>query len=235
MARRVEPVRYGNTASVGKETYECGFLVKDPWGKPCSEFNLKVQLQDLTCGGCPYCTLAESNWSGFDQEVDDVVPLAHKPRGQPVNEGQDRIDEEMRFRVTEIWVSTGEAETRLRWESVKGVQVVQEAEGINLQGPGEDEIKDQQRLDPKLAWVVWWRETGEETTEGEVFMGNSRSKYYWVNREVFVLERGIMWRKGEEGKSARRVIPKKFREQVVKLCHDPPWRDIRALKGPSRR
>jgi hypothetical protein len=31
-----------------------------------------------------------------------------------------------------------------------------------------------------------------------------------------------MWRKGEEGNSARRVVPKKFREQVVKLCHDPP-------------
>ena len=77
-------------------------------------------------------------------------------------------------------------------------------------------------MDPTLAWVVWWRETGEETTEGEVFMGNSRSKYYWVNREVYVLERGIMWRKGEEGNSARRVVPKKCREQVVKLCHDPP-------------
>ena len=64
-----------------------------------------------------------------------MVPLAHKPRGQPVNEGQDRTDEEMRLRVTEIWVSTGEAGTILRWKSVKGVQVVQEAEGISLQGP----------------------------------------------------------------------------------------------------
>jgi hypothetical protein len=63
-------------------------------------------------------------------------------------------------------------------EKCKGVQVVQEAQGISLQGPGEEEMKDQQRVDPKLAWVVWWRETGEETTEGEVFMGNSRSKYY---------------------------------------------------------
>ena len=51
-------------------------------------------------------------------------------------------------RVAEIWVSTGEVGTRLRWESVKGVKVVQEAEDISLQGPGEDEIKDQQRLDP---------------------------------------------------------------------------------------
>ena len=89
-------------------------------------------------------------------------------------------------------------------------------------GPGEEEIKDQQRLDPKLAWVVRWRETGEEPTEGEVLMGDPQSKYYWVHREVFVLEGGILWRKGEKGKSARRVVPKKFREQIMKLCHDHP-------------
>jgi hypothetical protein len=68
-----------------------------------------------------------------------------------------------------------EAGTRLRWESVKGVQVVQEAEGINLQDPGEEEIKDQQRVDLELAWVARWRETGEEPTEREVFMGPSAS------------------------------------------------------------
>jgi hypothetical protein len=83
-------------------------------------------------------------------------------------------------------------------------------------------MKDQQRVDPELAWVVRWRETGEEPTEGELFIGDSGRKYYWVNREVFVLEKGILWRRGGEGKPARRVVPKKFREQVVKLCHDPP-------------
>jgi hypothetical protein len=51
------------------------------------------------------------------------------------------------------------------------------AEGISFQGPGEDEIKEQQRVDPELAWVVRWRETGEEPTEGELFIGDSRSKY----------------------------------------------------------
>ena len=45
-------------------------------------------------------------------------------------------------RVAEIWVSTGEAGNRLRWESIKGVQIVREAEGISFQGPGEDEMKE---------------------------------------------------------------------------------------------
>jgi hypothetical protein len=70
--------------------------------------------------------------------------------------------------------------------------------------------------------VVKWRETGEEPTEGELFIGDSRSKYYWINREVFVLKKGVLWREGDEGKSARRVVSKMYREQIVKLCHDPP-------------
>ena len=123
-------------------------------GEPCSEFNLRVKLQDLPCGGCPYCTRAHSNWSGFDQDVDDVVPLAHKLWGQPVSEGQDQTEEEMGPRVAEIWVSTGEARNILRWESIKGVQVVREAEGISFQGPGEEEMKEQQQVDPELVWVV---------------------------------------------------------------------------------
>ena len=38
-----------------------------------------------------------------------MVPLANKPWGQPVREGQDQEEEEMGPRVAEIWVSTGEA------------------------------------------------------------------------------------------------------------------------------
>jgi hypothetical protein len=52
-------------------------------------------------------TRAHSNGSGFDQDVDDVVPLAHKPWGQPVSEGQDRTEEEMGPRVAEIWSLRG--------------------------------------------------------------------------------------------------------------------------------
>ena len=77
-------------------------------------------------------------------------------------------------------------------------------------------------MDPELARVVRWRETGVEPTEGELFIGDSRSKYYWINREVFVLEKEVLLREGDEGKSARRVVPKMYREQIVKLCHNPP-------------
>lgn len=170
---------------------------------------------------CPYCTRDHSNWSGFDTEVDDVVPLAHKPLNQPTKGDQDQIEDEVKTRVAEIRVSIGEVGTRLRWEGHKEFKTVQQVGGIRLVGNGEQEMNDEQRIDPELSWVVRWRETGEEPTEGDVFMGDPQSKYYWLNRKVFVLEEGILWRKGKEGKPARMVIPKKMREQIITLCHDP--------------
>ena len=131
---------------------------------PCPESQggnlLRVKLQDLPCGGCPYCTRAQSNWSTFDKEVDDVVPLAHKPQDQTVSGGQAQTVDEKGPRVAEVWVSTGEVGTRLREERVKEVKVVQEATGIGLLGPGRDALNAQQKVDPELAWVVQWRETG---------------------------------------------------------------------------
>jgi hypothetical protein len=59
------------------QTANADALSRIPGGEPCSDFNLRVKLQDLPCGGCPYCTRAHTNWSGFDQDVDDVVPLAN--------------------------------------------------------------------------------------------------------------------------------------------------------------
>ena len=64
-----------------------------------------MKLQDLPCGGGggPFCTRAHLSWSSFDQDVDDVVPLANKPWGQPVSKGQDQEEEEMGPRVAKIW------------------------------------------------------------------------------------------------------------------------------------
>ena len=37
-----------------------------------------TDLKGLKCGGCPYCTRAHHQWSRFDEEVDDVVPLSFR-------------------------------------------------------------------------------------------------------------------------------------------------------------
>ena len=42
----------------------------------CDCYRAGQDLKCLPCGGCPYCTRATEQWKQFEEDVDDVVPLA---------------------------------------------------------------------------------------------------------------------------------------------------------------
>ena len=43
---------------------------------PCDCYRAGASLTSLPCGGCRYCTRAHQQWSRFEEDVDDVVPLS---------------------------------------------------------------------------------------------------------------------------------------------------------------
>ena len=42
----------------------------------CDCYRAGVDLESLPCGGCKFCSRAHHQWSRFQEDVDDVVPLA---------------------------------------------------------------------------------------------------------------------------------------------------------------
>ena len=42
----------------------------------CDCYKAGAEVDSLPCGGCPYCTRAHTQWGRFEEDVDDVVPLA---------------------------------------------------------------------------------------------------------------------------------------------------------------
>ena len=48
--------------------------IRDPL-KKCDCYTAGCKLENLPCGGCPYCRRAHRQWARFDEDVDDVVPL----------------------------------------------------------------------------------------------------------------------------------------------------------------
>ena len=44
------------------------------WG---SHYVYGIDLKDLPCGGCSYCTRAHTQWSSFIEDIDDVIPIAN--------------------------------------------------------------------------------------------------------------------------------------------------------------
>jgi len=47
----------------------------------CDCYSAGTEVSQLPCGGCAYCEKAHSQWSRFEEDVDDVIPLAQKPTG----------------------------------------------------------------------------------------------------------------------------------------------------------
>ena len=44
--------------------------------KYCDCYEAGVTLESLPCGGCNFCTCLHHQWARFEDDVDDVVPLA---------------------------------------------------------------------------------------------------------------------------------------------------------------
>ena len=42
----------------------------------CDCYNAGSSIEKLLCGGCRYCRRAHEHWSRFQDDVDDVIPLA---------------------------------------------------------------------------------------------------------------------------------------------------------------
>ena len=55
----------------------------------CNCYEAGIYLDDLPCGGCKFCTKMHVNWSRFEKDVDDVVPLAIRP--VRVLDGEDEL------------------------------------------------------------------------------------------------------------------------------------------------
>ena len=42
----------------------------------CNCYEAGTTLESLPCGGCPSCSCLHNQWAWFEDDVDDVVPLA---------------------------------------------------------------------------------------------------------------------------------------------------------------
>ena len=61
----------------GKEHANADALSRLPDDIPrCDCYRAGSEVASLPCGGCKYCSRAHQQWARFEDDVDDVVPLA---------------------------------------------------------------------------------------------------------------------------------------------------------------
>ncbi|XP_070546257.1 uncharacterized protein [Ptychodera flava] len=98
----------------------------------------------------------------------------------------------------------------------------EQTEGTAIPMGTANDIKEAQQNDPELQYVYEWAYSRTGPSEGELKLSSPATKHYWINREMFFITEGVLWREGNEEGEKRLVIPASMKSEVIDLNHSIP-------------
>ncbi len=166
----------------------------------CDCYQAGVSLESLPCHGCAHCQKVHENWSRFEQDVDDVLPLATRRICEDSDDDDtdavergDRTDD-----VTCNWVPS----------------------------MSQEQVQEAQEGDPDLKVVRSWLLSSEDPQASDVRAHSLAVRSYFLTRQQFSLVNGVLcynWIDVMGQKSTRLVVPRTLRREVIRCCHDPTY------------
>ena len=84
------------------------------------------------------------------------------------------------------------------------------------------ELKGEQAKDDNLCIILDWLLIEKVPEQGTLFLSSPESKYYWLNKELFALIDGVLFRKRLDSKNIELVVPASLKEQAMLWHHDIP-------------
>ena len=169
----------------------------------CDCYRAGVDVELLPCGGCSYCTRAHQQWARFEEDVDDVVPLARR--------SPEEFRDENASRIRVIGISEPDV--------MDGDPVIQNEACNWLEGYS---VQESQRSDQDLLPIIQWLEQDLSPTTPEVYLHSPTTKALWLCKAQLMLKDGVLYYRWEN-KPERRcclVVPKSLVQEVLHHCHD---------------
>lgn len=162
----------------------------------CDCYSAGTKLETLPCKGCKYCRRAMKTWVHFNEEVDNVLPLASK--------GESLIN-----------ISKEHENSKIR--SIRGtINSEEEPNWCNI--VDITEIRDQQCRDIDLSILWKWLESATKPSQQELAISSLDSKFYWRNRSDFFTDNKVIYYKSTEFLPLL-VVPYSMRDQILIACH----------------
>ena len=86
------------------------------------------------------------------------------------------------------------------------------------------DLATEQAKDPELEIILRWLQSGNVPSAGSLFLYNIEAKNYWLNKDLFQLVEGVLFRKKpkENDQELLLVIPDSLKETAMLLHHDIP-------------
>ncbi|KAL6486140.1 hypothetical protein MHYP_G00055320 [Metynnis hypsauchen] len=196
-------VRYGNADALSRKVADA----------QCDCYQAGKDISTLPCGGCAHCQRMQQQWTRFETDVDDVVPLAVR-------------------HVTKC------KETHIAGNSTSQVQAADSSPGklnnkksqepqVNLMFQcSKQELENEQRNDPCLGLLHQMMDMGELPNREQVALESPATRKYWLCWPQIEQHEGVLYYRWESGTGAlpqfRLLVPKSLIKELMDLCHGSP-------------
>ena len=174
----------------------------------------------LPCQGCSYCRREHQRWARFDEDVDDVVPLAiRRTKKDPPATNQSAgpsTPERDQANTTELPVEE---------HSNTGVQPSPPTVNWLPQYTGE-ELAKYQRSDPVLRKLHTWIDGGQLQSQDQVALESQAVRKFWLCWSQVERRGGVLYYRWHERTGEppayRLIVPAALQQEVLRSCHCPP-------------
>jgi transposase InsO family protein len=85
-----------------------------------------------------------------------------------------------------------------------------------------EDLIQAQASDTELQILLAWLKDAVVPSEGDLFRTSPAVKFYWLNKELFQLVDGVLYKKREDTTGMDLVIPVQLRNSALESCHDLP-------------
>jgi hypothetical protein len=200
----------------------------------CDCYHAGANLEQLPCGGCAFCSRAHHQWRRFEDDVDDVVPLAVRSieiDGDDYSDSSEDIEGDLPSleSLFEEPAATGES-CKDGVSSLDEHQPSQDDEDCNwLQQYTPAELRRHQLEDKDLKTLLTWVETEYTPQQFELQLSSPAVKRYWQHSQQLAVREGVLYYQWERpyGSSHETtkiqwqlLVPASLREEVMQGCHD---------------
>ena len=215
----------------------------------CDCYRAGVKLEDLPCKDCPYCKRAQQNLSHFEEEVDDVVPLAvrkmvvdspnslhvpvvaqaedpahdlphtHDDHNDLNNASKTNIDHSDINDPNDMSISDSDSSSDESDDEETKPVLNQERSWVPIYS--NQQLWKIQMNDLDLSLIIQHLDKTEPEQQ-ELFLGSPAVCFYWFKREHLKIKNGVLycqW-KGIPKDRLLLVVPYELKSEVLTHCHD---------------
>ncbi len=204
----------------GKLHTNADALSRRPDSDVCSAIG-EEGLSKLPCGGCEYCQRVQKKWEDFEQRVDNIVSLSS------ATSAQETLTPSIRHLTGPIVVGNRvlppptTSPPAVPGSGQTSMPTVPDTGQVPVPPDVTVGFREAQGKDRDLRFLREWLINHTEPEAAELMLAGPAEKFYWNNRNLFMVSEDIIYLKSETDTDIL-VVPSDLRTQVISLHHDIP-------------